>query len=87
MAKRKLKTKTETAAKRARVSTTLAPMSVATKEASAAMAMDKDPPYSRLTRAMSSMKDPQHGESVIYWMRMADLRREHVHIDIDLTCV
>ena len=64
---------TETAAKRARVSKNFAPIKIATAEAAAAV--DADPPLAQLTRAMEGvLKKPQKGDSVVFWMRMADLR-------------
>jgi deoxyribodipyrimidine photo-lyase len=66
---------TDTAAKRTRVSNTFAPIKVATVEAAAAV--DSNPPFLQLEEAMKKMvNQPQEGESVIYWMRMADLRSE-----------
>ena len=80
MAKRAL-TPTETTdsvAKRRCVSKTFAPIKVAKAEAAAAA--DSNPPFVRLEEAMERvMKHSQQGESVVYWMRMADLRSELVH--------
>lgn len=44
--------------------------------------MDEDPPLDKLMALMSSSssgkerKDVEKGESVVYWMRMEDLRSE-----------
>ncbi|KAG6873734.1 hypothetical protein C0995_011553 [Termitomyces sp. Mi166 len=49
------------------------PNKVATQEAAAAV--DADPPLPKLEAAVKgSVESPAKGESVVYWMRMADLR-------------
>ncbi len=77
MAKRKL-TPTETtddAAKRMCISKTFAPVKVATAEAAAAV--DANPPLLLLENELKkAVEKPRIGDSVIYWMRMADLRSE-----------
>jgi hypothetical protein len=62
----------ETVQKRSR-GNTFAPNKVAT--ASAAAAVDADPPLPKLLKAVEDgVKNPTTGESVVYWMRMGDLR-------------
>ncbi len=77
MAKRKL-TPTETtddAAKRMCISKTFAPVKVATAEAAAAV--DANPPLLLLENELKkAVEKPRIGDSVIYWMRMVDLRSE-----------
>ena len=76
MAKRELipKETIDSAAKRARVSKTFTPIKVATAEAAAADRLR----YFRLLET-KKLGNPQQGESVVYWMRMTDLRSKHVH--------
>ncbi|KAF8076516.1 FAD binding domain of DNA photolyase-domain-containing protein [Lyophyllum atratum] len=53
--------------------TAFRPNKVATAEAAAAV--DSDPPLLKLQNAMKgSVKDSLKGESIVYWMRMGDLR-------------
>lgn len=67
-------------AKRIRISSAFAPIMVATAEAAAAV--DSSPPFLQLEEVMKKVvKKPQQGESVVYWMRMADLRGKRTHID------
>ena len=45
--------------------------------AEVAAKVDEDPPLDQLTRLLNeSKKDVDKGESVVYWMRMEDLRSE-----------
>jgi len=61
--------------KRVNVSMTFNPIKVATAEAGAAV--DADTPLSQLTKLLSqTIQKPKAGTSVVYWMRMHDLRRE-----------
>jgi hypothetical protein len=38
--------------------------------------VDEDPPLDQLLRVMKDTKKADKGESVIYWMRMEDMRGE-----------
>lgn len=78
MPKRELTpTNTPENAKRTRISKTFAPVKVAT--AAAAAEVDGNTPLYLLKKAMEKVvKNPEKGESVIYWMRMADLRSKHI---------
>ncbi|KAF9057672.1 FAD binding domain of DNA photolyase-domain-containing protein [Panaeolus papilionaceus] len=59
--------------KRARISNLFSPIKVATKEAAAAA--DVDPPFKKLLRALDNdVTEGPGSRSVVYWMRMADLR-------------
>jgi hypothetical protein len=55
---------------------------VATREAAAIV--DAYPPHSQLLKAMESPREdghfvePQAGESVVYWMRMEDMRSQYI---------
>lgn len=61
--------------KRARISNLFSPIKVATKEAAAAA--DVDPPFKKLLRALDNdVTEGPGSRSVVYWMRMADLRSE-----------
>jgi deoxyribodipyrimidine photo-lyase len=82
MAKRELTPElpTDAAEKRTRVSQTFAPIKVATAQAAAAADLHK--PYFRVLSAQKETgKEANPGESVVYWMRMADLRSEHSHFE------
>lgn len=69
----------DAAAKRTCVSRAFVPIKVATAEAAAAV--DSNPPFLQLQEVMKKKKKPQQGESVVYWMRMADLRGKRLHIN------
>ncbi|THV08429.1 hypothetical protein K435DRAFT_832911 [Dendrothele bispora CBS 962.96] len=59
--------------KRQKSTSTFTPRKVATAEAAAAV--DKDPPLYKLLNAVEDgAKRPEKGQSVVYWMRLADLR-------------
>lgn len=62
-------------AKRPRtMETSFDPIKIATAEAAAAV--DADPPYFQMQRHLrNGMTDPGKGKAVLYWMRLADLRR------------
>ncbi|KAK0498590.1 DNA photolyase, FAD-binding/Cryptochrome [Armillaria luteobubalina] len=54
-------------------SSTFKPNKIATQEAAAAV--DTNPPFPVLLKAVKDgLKDPVKGKSVVYWMRMGDLR-------------
>ncbi|KAK0242569.1 DNA photolyase, FAD-binding/Cryptochrome [Armillaria nabsnona] len=54
-------------------SSTFKPNKIATQEAAAAV--DANPPFPILLKAVNDgLKDPVKGKSVVYWMRMGDLR-------------
>jgi deoxyribodipyrimidine photo-lyase len=58
--------------KRTRTESTFTPNKVAT--AAHADAVHADPPLPKLLKAVSNaIKNPAKGDSVVYWMRMADL--------------
>lgn len=62
-------------AKRPHLESSFSPIKIATKDAAAAL--DSDPPLSKLLAAVENgVKKPKKGASVIYWMRMNDLRSE-----------
>ena len=43
-----------------------------------AAAVDSDPPLPKLLAGVqNAIKNPAKGDSVVYWMRMADLRSAH----------
>lgn len=59
--------------KRPRIQNGFLPNRVAAPDAAAAV--DADPPLPKLLRAVEDgVKEPAKGDSVIYWMRMGDLR-------------
>lgn len=61
--------------KRSRLSKTFSPIKIATKEAAAAV--DANTPLSQLSELISrNIKKPVKGKSVVFWMRMTDLRSE-----------
>lgn len=61
--------------KRANSSKSFSPIKIATAEAAAAV--DADTPFSQLMKELTkTVKQPSDGMSVVYWMRMCDLRRE-----------
>lgn len=61
--------------KRSRLSNAFSPIKIATKEAAAAV--DTNTPLSQLTELMSrNDKKSVEGKSVVFWMRMSDLRSE-----------
>lgn len=48
--------------------------------ADAAAAAQANPPFLRLLAALPSVvQNPQPGKSIVYWMRMGDLRSKLVH--------
>lgn len=50
------------------------PIKIATAEAAAAV--DADPPYFQVQRHLQDgMSEPGKGKAILYWMRLADLRR------------
>lgn len=62
-------------AKRANSSQSFNPIKIATAEAAAAV--DADTPFSQLIKELkNAVKHSADGQSVVYWMRMCDLRRE-----------
>ncbi|KAF9534204.1 DNA photolyase, FAD-binding/Cryptochrome [Crepidotus variabilis] len=64
---------TDKVAKKTRISKTFAPNKIATAEAAAAV--DANLPLAQLNDVMEkTVKKPQKGDSVVYWMRLADLR-------------
>lgn len=64
---------TETTAKKTRISKTFAPNKISTAQAAAVV--DANPPLEQLNKLLDKMlKKPAKGDSVVYWMRMADLR-------------
>jgi deoxyribodipyrimidine photo-lyase len=61
--------------KRARLVAPFSPIKIAT--AAAAAAVDGDTPFSQLIKLVSEcVKTPQKGRSIVFWMRMGDLRSE-----------
>ncbi|KAG2156169.1 DNA photolyase, FAD-binding/Cryptochrome [Suillus clintonianus] len=59
--------------KKGRTNSPFAPIKIATAEAAAAV--QTDPPFLRLLDALRNVtQNPAKGQSVVYWMRMGDLR-------------
>ncbi|KAJ7764998.1 FAD binding domain of DNA photolyase-domain-containing protein [Mycena maculata] len=73
MSKRKLSSAASSSSKRLRTSTAFRPSKIASFDQAAAV--DSDPPLLKLLKAVKDgVSSPKVGESVLYWMRMGDLR-------------
>lgn len=67
--------------KKGRTARPFTPRKVATAEAAAAA--QANPPFLRLLAEMRNVvQNPQPGKSIVYWMRMSDLRSKLVHYGI-----
>lgn len=58
--------------------TSFRPNKIATRQNAAAV--DADPPFNKLLSVLKGIvKDARKGDSVVYWMRMGDIRGGPVH--------
>lgn len=73
--KRSISTAEALPTKRPRLVAPFSPIKIAT--AAAAAAVDGNTPFSQLTQLVSeNVKTPQKGSSIVFWMRMGDIRSE-----------
>ena len=83
MSKRARSPSPASTSKKGRAAHPFMPRKIAT--AAAAAAAQANPPFLRLLAEMRNVvQNPQPGNSIIYWMRMGDLRSKLVHHRMDV---